>query len=165
MPVDLTKDTDDDNVKYVKAYGRWVERLIPAGEGLQYIAASIYGISGASSDSQDYDDNERLVKAAYIRMAQMQDIPYILGADANVNPAHSDSTKYAIENGILYDTFSDAYGGNPPPTFRKGNIIAEMDGDGVSRIDTIFCNPSANHAVLSLNYGIREAASFDHVLL
>ena len=100
-----------------------------------------------------------------MRVAQMQDIPYFLGADVNVNPSDSNTVKCAIEIGISYDTFSDAYGGDPPPTYRKGNIIPEMDGDGVSRIDVIFCNAPANHSVVSLNYGIRAAASFDHVLL
>lgn len=132
---------------------------------MQYIAASLYGISGTSSSTQAYDDNERLLSAAFIRVGQMQDVPYLLAADANVNPTESVMIRQALETEIAYDVFSDIFDGSPPPTYRKGNIIPEMDGEGLSRIVAIFCNLPAAHASQGLHYGIKEAASFDHVLL
>ena len=35
----------------LKAYGRWVERLVPLAGGQQMIVASLYGYSGASADT------------------------------------------------------------------------------------------------------------------
>ena len=103
IPKDLSEELDDGNVRYLRNSGRWVERLIPAGDGMQYIVASLYGISGASGSTQKYIDNENLLSVAFVRMAQMQDAPYFSEFDASINLADSNMIKSAIEAEIAYD--------------------------------------------------------------
>jgi len=86
--------------------------MVPAGNGQHHIMiATLYGISGASGNQADYEDNERLIMAALVRMASMGDVPYYICTDANINPANSQVIQKAIEAQVAYDIVADAFGG------------------------------------------------------
>ena len=69
------------------ATGRWVEALIPVGDGLGHIiVASAYGYSGASSANAEYVKNETLITNMVVRLNHNPKIPYVVGADLNVDP-------------------------------------------------------------------------------
>lgn len=132
----------------------------------EIIIANLYGISGASGNSQLREDNERLLKGALIRLAQMKDVPYILTADANVDPKNSEAIQKTINAGIAVDVFNDAYGGEPPMTYGKDGILPEMVKEGgVTRIDVILCNQPAAHACVDFEHRYGAARGFDHIPL
>lgn len=132
----------------------------------EIIIANLYGVSGASGNSQLREDNERLLKGALIRMAQMKDVPYILTADANVDPKDSEAIQKSTKSGLAVDVFNEAYGGDPPMTYRKDGILPEMVKEGgVTRIDLILCNQAAAHACVKFEHRYGAARGFDHVPL
>jgi len=83
-------DNEDDNTQYLRATGRWMECMIPVSDGRkQIIIACLYGISGSNCDNSKYDENERLVAAALVRMDYYKDIAYYICTDSNVDPQTS----------------------------------------------------------------------------
>ena len=73
------------------ATGRWVEALIPVGDGLGHlIVASAYGYSGASSVNAEYVKNETLATNIVVRINRTPKIPYVVGTDINVDPLDSE---------------------------------------------------------------------------
>ncbi len=81
--------------------------------------ASLYGYSGASADTHDHTDNEKLVAAAIVRIKQMKGVPYYLCIDLNINPACSKTVQLAIEAQVINDIVDDACGGHPMATYKK----------------------------------------------
>ena len=56
-----------------------MECRIPVNDGRKQInLASLYGISGSNCDNSKYDENERLVAAALVRMEFHKDIAYYI---------------------------------------------------------------------------------------
>ena len=110
------------------ATGRWVEALIPVGDGLGHIiVASAYGYSGASSANAEYIKNETLAAHIVVRMNHNPKIPYVVGTDINVDPLDSEVLALAITNSVVYDLPCDCFpGGVPPATFLKDNVHEGM---------------------------------------
>ena len=74
----------DETTEYLRGSGCWSERVPPVEDGTKHIVvATLYGISGASGNQAEYEDNERFISAALVRMAQMGDVPYYIGADVH----------------------------------------------------------------------------------
>jgi len=73
----------------------------------------VWDFRGASGNQADFEDNERLIMAAIVRMASMGDVPYYICMDGNINPAHSQVIQKAIEAQVAYDIVADAFGGKP----------------------------------------------------
>ena len=96
---------------FLKASGRWVERLVPLDGGKQLMIASLYGSSGASAMADEYMTNEKLLAAAIMRMRSMGNIPYFIATDMNVDPAVTKIVQMAIEANLAYDIVDDAFGG------------------------------------------------------
>jgi hypothetical protein len=61
------------------------------------IVASLYGIAGASANQSEYDENERMIMAAMLRMAQMGTVPYFIGSDVNIDAAKSEAIQKSRE--------------------------------------------------------------------
>ena len=129
--------------------------------------ACFYGIAGASSDCSKREENEKLTAAFLLRAAQKKDVPYIICTDLNLDPSLSQNTQKVIEAGLIFDSFKDGYGGQPPPTFCRAGLTEEITttGNGATRIDTIFSNPAANHAIQIMQYLYTASITFDHVPL
>ena len=159
---DATKEGDM-YTDFLKASGRWVERLVPLDGGKQMMIASLYGYSGASAMADEYMTNEKLLAAAIMRMRSMGNIPYFIATDMNVDPAVSKIVQMAIEANLAYDIVDDAFGGAPSPTYAKGGITTDMSGPGTTRIDTVLGNDSAAHACKDVRYLHQNNAAFDHV--
>ena len=102
---------------------------------------------------------------AAMRVKQLKRIPYFLGTDMNVNPKSSPQTQACIKAGIWHDIFDDAMIGEPPPTFARGGVHADMEGTGITRIDTVLVNPAAADTIHRIYDDYIEGASFDHVPL
>ena len=151
--------------------GRWVEVAVPLGSGdAHLLVASFYGISGASSEPAAKVENARLAAAAFIRKAHFKDVPYFLGTDLNENPddnmvARSLTTAPAPHS---YDIFRDWLmdkDGCTPATYHCGQVWQGMQGQGATRIDTIFGNRCSSQLVEGAQYLWEEAAGHDHVIL
>ena len=129
--------------------------------------ACFYGIAGASSDCSKREENEKLTAAFLLRAAQKKDVPYIICTDLNLDPSQSQNTQKVIEAGLIFDRLKDGYGGQPPPTFCRAGLTEEITttGNGATRIDTIFSNPAANHAIQMMEYLYTASITFDHVPL
>ena len=113
---DISRNQDA-NTQFLIDTGRWVEIMIPVDNGKSHIiVASSYGISGASTDQSEYEENDRIVMAAMLRMAQMGPVPYFIGTDVNIDPSKSEAIQTAREAKIVCDIVFDSYGGKPPPT-------------------------------------------------
>jgi hypothetical protein len=98
------EEHDDPNLKYLRASGRWMEVVVPVSDGRkQIINATLYGISGSNSDNAKFDENERLIAAALIRMNHYKDIAYFICTDINVEPTSSVVLMKAREAGLVYD--------------------------------------------------------------
>ena len=62
--------SDDAVCQSLLGTGRWVEALIPVGDGLGHIiASSAYGYSGASSAHDDFLKNETLAANLVVRLS------------------------------------------------------------------------------------------------
>ena len=119
----------DGTTEHLRATGRWAERLLPVGNGTKHIiGATLYGIAGATGNQGDYEENERFIMAALVRMAQMGDVPYFIATD----PSKSEAIQKAREAQIACDVVSDAFGGSPPPTFCRSGVYEAMKGCGIS---------------------------------
>jgi hypothetical protein len=127
------------------------------------IVASLYGYSGASALAEEYVSNEALIAAAIMRMKNMQNVPYYITTDMNVDPAVSKILQVAINAQIAYDLVDDAFDGETPPTYSRGGITKSMEGAGTTRIDTIIGNQAAAHACKSIRYLHQDNTAFDHV--
>ena len=125
---DISRNQDA-TTQFLIDSGRWVERMIPVDNGKSHIiVASMYGISGASSDQSEYEENERIIMAAMLRMSQMGSVPYFIGTDVNIDPSKSEAIQKSREAKIACDIVFDAYGGKPPPTFcRNGAMMERRD--------------------------------------
>ena len=119
---------DDAVCQSLLATGRWIEVLIPVGDGLGHIiAASAYGYSGASAAHDDYVKNETLAANMIARLNHNPQLPYVIGTDFNVDPLDSEVLAMAITNGVAYDLPCHWFpGGLPPPTFLKDNVFEGM---------------------------------------
>ena len=84
--------------------------------------ASLYGVSGSSTDKSKKDETEKLLAAAILRAASFKDVPYLIGSDLNCNPASSDVLNKAIEKEAMYDIVNDYFQGDSPPTYRRKGI-------------------------------------------
>ena len=156
----------DSNLMYLRASGRWMECMIPVGDGSkQIIVAILYGISGANTDNPKYEENERLIAAALIRMNTYKDIAYYICTDINVEPSKSEVLTKAREAGLAYDIVADFFEGKPPPTFKADGVFEGMAGTGVTRLDTIIANGVATHAIDTIGYDYQHGKGFDHVPL
>ena len=159
-----TDEQDDSNLKYLRSTGRWMEVIMPVGNGeKQIVNATLYGISGANSDNAKFEENERLVAAALIRMNMFKDVPYYLCTDINVEPTNSNVLTKAREACIAYDIVYDFYEGKPPPTFKADGVCPDMEGSGITRLDTIISNGVATHAIDIIRYDYANGKGFDHV--
>ncbi len=151
----LTKDQTD-----LLETGRWQKVKIPLAHGARCLtAATVYGISGASSDARKKRANEDILAAAIGDLLDAGDDPYLLCGDVNLDPERSPSIAEAVDAGLLVDighlwaaerTVDEE--GNvtkcPDPTFSAKGPIPGMRGDGVSRLDVILANPVAAAAVI-----------------
>ena len=123
----------------------------------------LHGVAGASGNQADYEENERIITAALLRMAQMGDVPYFIATDANIDPAKSEAIQKAREAMIACDVVSDAYGGSPPPTFCRPGVFDGIKGSGITRNDAFIVNPAAAHANGGITYDYLSGRIFDHV--
>jgi exonuclease III len=156
----------DSNLMYLRASGRWMECMIPVGDGSkQIIVATLYGISGANTDNPKYEENERLIAAALIRMNTYKDIAYYICTDINVEPSRSEVLTKAREACLAYDLVAVFLEGKPPPTFKADGVVEGMTGTGVTRLDTIIANGVATHAIDTIGYDYQHGKGFDHVPL
>ena len=55
--------------------------------------------------------------------------------------------------------------GDPPPTYNLNGVSPDMDGKGVTRIDTILANTAGNHLCQSVWYDYEAAKGYDHVAM
>ena len=127
-PIDIT-DSTNKVCAFLMASGRWVERLVPTGNGDHHmIIARLYGYLGASQDKHDqgYRDakvkNEALFAAAAIRIDQFPNIPYHITAHLNDDPAKSDTVCRCVDNDVLTDLPADWKGQSelPRTVYRAG---------------------------------------------
>ena len=69
-------DAEDTVTTILKASGRWVEAVVPVGDGSSSImVATLYGISGANQSQQKNNDNEILIAAALVKMLSFGSTP------------------------------------------------------------------------------------------
>ncbi len=177
LPRKPLKQTDDTLQSELYATARWQEITVPMSAGTDALTcANYYGISGASSDSKAWNDNEALLSRAVERLIAAGDAPYILLGDFNIDPAESTALATAVEAGLMVDlAFSitpatqdeddpDVWTRRPQATYRKSGPFVGMDGKGTSRIDAIFANPAAAALVTDLCYEW-DLVEHDHVPL
>ena len=158
----------DDDARFLKDTGRWHEVLIPtAKEGFHIRVAVVYGIAGASGNSNDYKDNERIMGAAIRRARSFKNEPYILGGDINVDPGASKVISLALRAKWMYDIAEEWHIGTGPcqTTFRAGSVEPGMSGKGTTRIDAVLANDTAKHLISGFGYAWEWAHGFDHVPL
>ena len=156
----------DADVANLAQRGRWVERVIPCGDGTHYIVvAAFYGISGASADPPLARLNERLIKMALFRASEFTSTPYFLCGDLNIDPAASMACRAAFESGVLADIPMDWAGNNtnPQATYRKDGVFKGMQGREITRIDTVVGNGTAKAIVKGVEYLWLHGRLFDHV--
>ena len=86
--------------------------------------------------------------------------------DLSIDPKGSDFTVAAVDNGLIMDLpndwFSDCMA---PPTYCLTGVTADMQGNGVTRIDTVFANPIAAHLCQKLYYDYEATKGYDHVAI
>ena len=134
---------------------------------LKITVAVLYGYSGASGKTADYQKNERLISAALRRARHFKDIPYILGGDFNITPESSRAISLARSAGWITD-LAEAWtkpGEEPPTTYRLGSVEQGMQGSGTTRIDAIFPNEIAKHLISHFDHAWDLATGYDHVPL
>ena len=146
--------------------GRWVERLVPIGDGQRgIIIAGIYGISGAAGNAGKRVANERLLSQALVRATSFLDTPYILAGDFNINPGASEAIKAATQEGSMVDAFDEWEAGNPSPTFCHEGVFEGMDGPQKTRIDGILANRAAKVLIQKPEIRWTRSLGFDHACL
>ncbi len=135
----------------LRATARWEEIVVPARADASHLgAATLYGISGASSNPRAYKENEALLAKAVLRMVEFGDVPYIIAGDINIEPCDSEVLSSAIEAGILVDVgYSARKGQEPELTYRRKGPYQgmERDEEATSRIDVILANPIAASSI------------------
>ena len=78
--------------------GRWLETLLPLGNGDKHmLVGAFYGVSGASLDAAKTRENEQLLTLAVKHLMQFQHTPYVLAGDFNVDPLESEVLSLAID--------------------------------------------------------------------
>ena len=92
------------------------------------------------------DGTEKLLAGALLRAASLKGVPYMIGTDLNFDPALSEVLRKTFGKELMYDIIHDYYCGDPPPTFCRKGISDEVQGDGVTRKDTILASPAAADA-------------------
>ena len=160
---------DGDDLHVLELSGRWIEKLIPVGNGDRFVINAIFcGIAGASSDSEKARENERLLATALSRMLQFKDTPYFLAMDGNISPSCSKTISAATNEGLVHDLPRDwaQDADNVQCTFFRDKIIEQdKTGKGITRIDTILANHPASQLVEDVNYGWTQSKGFDHLMI
>ena len=113
--------------------------------------ASVYGISGASSDERKKNLNEDILQQAIQRAIKADKTPYLLCGDFNIDPGDSPAIASAVDKGLLIDvghawaTETDDDKENPGKipenTFYAEGPTPGIQGKGATRIDAILANP------------------------
>ena len=155
-----------EDLDFLKSTGRWSEIVIPTSQKQFFIiVAVIYGYAGASSNTKDYHDNERLIGAALRRAKHFSNMPYYLGGDFNIDPADSKVLTLAKAAEWVTDLAETwvPYGETPGPTYRLGAVEEGMSGSGTTRIDTVLTNNIGRHLVINFQYDWKKAVGYDHV--
>jgi hypothetical protein len=85
--------------------------------------------------------------------------------DSNVNPQASHEIRNAVCNGTIHDIAAEWTPADSPiqNTFSKTGIHANMDGNGITRIDALLGNTPAAHVVYNFEYVWEDAIGFDHL--
>jgi len=93
-----------DGLDELRKSGRWVEAIVPIGDGnKQCTLAGLYGKAGASHGGDDYIVNERLLAAAVARACVAADAPYMLRMDCNIQAKASAVLATTIQDAALVD--------------------------------------------------------------
>ena len=130
IPVDITDDKNP-TCALLLSSGRWVEGVIPTGNGTGYmIVACLYGYPGASQNKRDHNyrdaktKNEAFLAACAVRTDQFPNVPYYLTTDLNDDPANSDTACRCIESELFCDLPADwhVHGELPRTFFRAWHL-------------------------------------------
>ena len=108
--------------------------------------AVIYGFAGASSNTKDLLNDERVIGAALRRALMFKDAPYFLGVGFNINSKASKVISLAKAAEWVTDLAENwaAPGQEPGPTYRFGAVDKQMQDSGTTRIDTVLANGIVN---------------------
>ena len=157
-----------DGLDELRRSGRWIEVIIPVGEGNKLCTlACFYGIAGASSGGDECVVNERLLAAALSRACAAGDAPYLLCMDGNISAKASAIITAVTNDAALIDLRADRDPVNASqPTFKFGGIKATplTEGEvGTSAIDFWFANEAANCLVSAVQVRWDLCEGCDHV--
>ena len=124
-----TLEIDDPQAKILASSARWIEALVPVGDGTRFfIIAGLYGISGAASNVAKRKENERLIASAIARMNHFHNTPYLLTGDFNIGPEKSQLVAVAAQKGDLVDLFREwaLDAEELSPTFYRDGVFKGM---------------------------------------
>ena len=156
-------DADDTITTILKASGRWVEAVVPVGDGSDSImVATLYGISGANQSQQKYNENEILIAAALVRMLSFN-TPYYLTGDMNVIISKSGAIQKFIQAGFVVDLPRVWTPTEEEAQLTFSPLQYHTTGEGTSRIDTVLSNYTGSLSVIAVEYLYELGNGCDHL--
>ena len=161
-------DLQDQDTRTLWSTGRWceqrIQRVCSNGILRTAIFACLQGRTSDASDTLKQKQEETLLAAALLRMAQFQDntTPYYLCTDARINPKHNSTTKHAHITELTYDLDIDwTAPDNTNNPHWKPTTPDEVKAD--TCVDTILTNDAGAHAIVAYRMSRQRDQHSDHI--